>query len=295
MAMPEPVLAETQARFEARREPRSATEQKIAAAHTPQGSILDVDTPERVALRTRRVLRQPVVVDAIEATTGAFPGAGGPARDDLVLERIIGGNNLLGIAFLELGTAVARSVGRVIIRDRVQTLGFGTAFMISPRLALTNNHVLPDAQSARFSRMEFNFQNGVTGLPLAASQFALEPDAFFQTDRDLDFTVVAVARQSLTDGSSPQLPLSGFGFNRTFKDQGKILLGESINIIQHPEGHESTAAERTHRPFRRFPALPHRHVPGVLRVTALQQPVGNPRSPSFRSAGPKRRRSHPVR
>jgi endonuclease G len=259
MAMPEPVLAETQARFEARREPRSATEQKIAAAHTPQGSILDVDTPERVALRTRRVLRQPVVVDAIEATTGAFPGAGGPARDDLVLERIIGGNNLLGIAFLELGTAVARSVGRVIIRDRVQTLGFGTAFMISPRLALTNNHVLPDAQSARFSRMEFNFQNGVTGLPLAASQFALEPDAFFQTDRDLDFTVVAVARQSLTDGSSPQLPLSGFGFNRTFKDQGKILLGESINIIQHPEGHEKQIALQQNELIDRFDDFLHYH------------------------------------
>jgi hypothetical protein len=36
-------------------------------------------------------------------------------------ERIIGGNNLLGIAFLGLRTTVARSVGRVIILDRVQT------------------------------------------------------------------------------------------------------------------------------------------------------------------------------
>jgi endonuclease G len=259
MAMPEQVIAATRARFEARRGPRTATEQKIAAAHTPQGSILNVDTPERVALRTRRVLRQPVVVDALEATPGASPGTGSPVRDDLVLERIIGGNNLLGIAFLELGTTVARSVGRVIIRDRVQTRGFGTAVMISPRLALTNNHVLPDEQAARFSRMEFNFQNGVTGLPLTSSQFALEPDAFFQTDQDLDFTVVAIARQSLPDGNTLQLPLSGFGFNRTFKDQGKILLGESINIIQHPEGHEKQIALQQNELIDRFDDFLHYH------------------------------------
>jgi endonuclease G len=157
MAIPENVVTATQARFQARQGPRAGTEEKIAAAHTPQGSILNVDAPERVALRTRRVLRQPVVLDALNATAETSP-AGGPVRDDLVLERIIGGNNLLGIAFLELGTAVSRSVGRVIVRDRVQIRGFGTGFMISPRLALTNNHVLPDAQSARFSRLEFNFQ-----------------------------------------------------------------------------------------------------------------------------------------
>lgn len=264
MVIPEDVLTATQARFEAREVPRAGTEEKIAAARTPQGSILDVDAPERVELRSQRVLRQPVVMDALKATADTSPAAGSQVREhtgleDLVLERIIGGSNLLGIAFLELGTAVSRSVGRVIVRDRFQVRSFGTGFMISPRLALTNNHVLPDAQSARFSRLEFNFQNGISGLPLATSQFDLEPDTFFRTDAGLDVTVVAVAAKSRPDGSSAPVPLAGFGFNRTTKEQGKILLGESINIIQHPEGQEKQLALQQNELLDRFDQFLHYH------------------------------------
>ena len=72
--------------------------------------------------------------------------------------------------------------------------------MISPRLVLTNNHVLPDAETARFSRMEFNVQNGVDGHPLTTSEFDLQPDVFFRTDTALDFTLAAVAPQSRPNG-----------------------------------------------------------------------------------------------
>ncbi|WP_427117197.1 DNA/RNA non-specific endonuclease [Pseudarthrobacter scleromae] len=259
MVIPDDVLTATQARFQARKGPRRGTEEKIAEAHTPQGSILNVDAPERVELRSRRVMRQPMVMDALKATADTSPAARGQVRNELVLERIIGGNNLLGIAFLELGTAVARSVGRVIVRDRFQIRSFGTGFMISPRLALTNNHVLADAQSARFSRLEFNFQNGVSGLPLAASQFDLEPDTFFRTDSGLDVTVVAVAATSRPDGAGASVPLAGFGFNRTSKEQGKILLGESINIIQHPEGQEKQLALQQNELIDRFDQFLHYH------------------------------------
>ena len=259
MVIPEDVLAATQERFQAREVPRAGTEEKIAAAHTPQGSILDVDAPERVELRSRRVLRQPVVMDALKATADTSPAERGQVREDQLLERIIGGNNLLGIAFLELGTAVSRSVGRVIVRDRFQVRSFGTGFMISPRLALTNNHVLPDAESARFSRLEFNFQNGINGLPLATSQFDLEPDTFFRTDPGLDVTVVAVAAKSRPEGTAAPVPLAGFGFNRTTREQGKILLGESINIIQHPEGQEKQLALQQNELLDRFDQFLHYH------------------------------------
>ena len=259
MAIPDDVLTATQARFKARRGPRAGTEEKIAEAHTPQGSILNVDSTERVELRSRRVMRQPVVADALRATADTSPAALGQVRDEVVLERIIGGNNLLGIAFLELGTAVSRSVGRIIVRDRFQIRSFGTGFMISPRLALTNNHVLADAQSARFSRLEFNFQNGLSGLPLAASQFDLEPDTFFRTDAGLDVTVIAVAAASRPDGAGASVPLAGFGFNRTTREQGKILLGESINIIQHPEGQEKQLALQQNELIDRFDQFLHYH------------------------------------
>lgn len=259
MVIPEEVLTATQARFQSREGPRTGTEEKIAEAHTQQGSILNVDAPERVELRSRRVLRQPMVADALRATEDTSPGIRGKDLDDLVLERIIGGNNLLGIAFLELGMAVSRSVGRVIVRDRFQIRSFGTGFMISPRLAVTNNHVLPDAQSARFSRLEFNFQSGINGLPLATSQFDLEPDTFYRTDSGLDVTVVAVAVTSRPDGTTASLPLADFGFNRTSKDQGKILLGESINIIQHPEGQEKQLALQQNELIDRFDQFLHYH------------------------------------
>ncbi|MBA4102878.1 MAG: hypothetical protein C0488_11705, partial [Arthrobacter sp.] len=81
MVIPDDVLTATQARFQARKGPRAGTEEKIAEAHTPQGSILNVDAPERVELRSRRVMRQPVVRDALKATAETSPAARGQVRD----------------------------------------------------------------------------------------------------------------------------------------------------------------------------------------------------------------------
>jgi endonuclease G len=50
-----------------------------------------------------------------------------------------------------------------------------------------------------------------------------------------------VSEQSRADGGPPQ-PLARFGFNRISRDQGKILLGESINIVQHPDGRPKQVA-----------------------------------------------------
>ena len=55
------------------------------------------------------------------------------------------------------------------------------------------------------------------------------------------------------------MPLAGFGFNRTSKDQGKILLGESINIIQHPEGQEKQLALQQNELIDRFDQFLHYH------------------------------------
>lgn len=175
MAVPGDVITAAQTLCQARTGARTAPEQRIASEHAPELSTLNVETPERVLLRTRRVLRQPVVVDALEATAGTTP-ASGVARDDRVLEWIIGGNNLLGIAFLELGTSPntvwaessSASGLRAGARDRLHDF---------PAPDPDDNHVLPDDLSARFSRLEFNFQDGVSGLPPTTSQFGLEPDA----------------------------------------------------------------------------------------------------------------------
>ncbi|MFD1212962.1 DNA/RNA non-specific endonuclease, partial [Arthrobacter sp. GCM10027362] len=165
---------------------------------------------------------------------GGRPAPEPAAADGGLLERLIGGNNLLGVSFLETGVLAAQTVGRVHVRDRFAGRGFGTGFMVSPRLLLTNNHVLPDRETAAFSKLEFNYQNGADGLARTAYLFDLEPQVLFLTDAGLDFSVVAVGAFAHTDGG--RVAREQFGFNRTSRDQGKVLLGESINIIQHPEG-----------------------------------------------------------
>ncbi|MCG2621729.1 DNA/RNA non-specific endonuclease [Arthrobacter sp. I2-34] len=247
MIIPQYVLDATEARYRQHEQERAAVTAKIDAAKQPGGSILNVDDPERVAMRSRRILRDPAVRDAVSAAPESRPdesrtGAGGGAAvPDLLLERLIGGSNLLGVSFLETGNAVAQSVGRVHIRDRFAPRGFGTGFMVSPVLLLTNNHVLPDRETAGFSQLEFNFQNGSDGLARTPYLFSLEPQVLFLTDVDLDFSVVAVGSQAL-GGDGGRAPLARFGFNRAYQEQGKVLLGEFINIIQHPEGQPKQVA-----------------------------------------------------
>jgi V8-like Glu-specific endopeptidase len=258
MELSENVIAATEMRYRERETHRTGIQNKIRAISASGGSLLEVDDSQRVALRTHHVLRHPLVSKALDSITDGKPLESlGTVEANHLLERILGGNNLLDAAFLELGSAVAKSVARIQIRDQFRTIGFGTGFMISPRLILTNNHVLPDARTARLSRAEFNFQNGIDGRPHAISAFNLEPDTFFVTDVDLDFTVVAI--QSSTDDAEAELSLARFGYNRVTADQGKLLLGEPINIIQHPDGQPKQIALQQNELIDRLDHFIHYH------------------------------------
>ena len=134
--------------------------------------------------------------------------------------------------FMELALAVSRFTGRVHIRQRQgRTAGFGTGFMVSPRLLLTNNHVLPTPEFAAHSEIEFDFQNDRRGRPLPVVVYGLEPDVFFLTNEHLDYTLIA-ARPMSVSGKDLKL----YGWNRLDPEQGKALLGDALNIVQHPKG-----------------------------------------------------------
>lgn len=151
---------------------------------------------------------------------------------DLFQERVIGDRDFLGVEFLEMAAAVARFVGRVHIRTQPnRTSGYGTGFVVSPRLLLTNNHVLPSAEVARNSTVEFDYQRNRFGEPLPVVVCALEPDTFFITDKQLDFSLVAVSETSI---SGPRL--SKYTWVRLHPESGKALIGEALNVIQHPRG-----------------------------------------------------------
>src|SRR6185503_4783267 len=116
---------------------------------------------------------------------------------------------------------------------------YGTGFLISDRLLMTNHHVLRTFEEARASQAEFNYQMGREGRLESSVLFPLAPEDLFVTSPELDYTVVAIAPRSI-DGS----PLSDWGFTPLHAEEGKVVKGEYLNIIQHPNGEPKMLAVR---------------------------------------------------
>ena len=212
--------------------------QRIEAITT--GRLVMADEPIRIASRIERLSRyypgvRPVSPSALVANDPKAVEAAGA-----VLERIINTPDFVDVRYLEAGTRSSHPVGRVDIRDHAgRVVGFGTGSLVTSRLLLTNHHVLPDAQTAANSEIEFNFEDGIDGQPLQPRLFPLDPATFFLTDEGLDFALVAV-------GASPQ-ELAQFGFNRTISAEGKAIAGDFVTIVQHPEGQKKQVALRDNR------------------------------------------------
>jgi len=183
------------------------------------------DIPDRepealLSSAARRVAESPLV-PAVSIETANRP--------DIVLEKVINVNDFLEIRYLDAGTRAARAVGRITIRDeRERNVGYGTGSLVSPRLMLTNHHVLPDAATAKRSTVEFNYQDDVDGKPLHCKQLAFDPDTFFVADQARDFALVALVATAEE--------LAEFGFNPLIRAEGKAIVGEYVTIVQHPNG-----------------------------------------------------------
>lgn len=167
----------------------------------------------------------------IAATKGRLPDAPTEGGDTTVTplgqERMLGGqSDFLSIEFFEAGLIAARPVGRVRT-----PMSFGTGFLVGDNILLTNNHVLRTADIAEGSVLEMGAEENRFGPPQPIRSFAFDPDRFFVTHKDLDFTFVAVEPQS--DVGSP---LSEYGHHPMIVGEGKIRVGDSVNLIQHPAG-----------------------------------------------------------
>jgi endonuclease G len=156
------------------------------------------------------------------------------------VERITGQNDLLPISYFMEGMQCGQAVCRITIRDANKNpQGFGTGFLISPRLLITNHHVLPDGFAAQESLAEFNYQTDTQGVEQESIVFSLLPDELFYSNQQLDFSVVAVQAQSKTNRN-----LADFGHLRLNEQLGKVIVGEYLSIIQHPEGKTKQIAIR---------------------------------------------------
>jgi endonuclease G, mitochondrial len=163
--------------------------------------------------------------------------------DSPLVERVIGETrDFLSVEFIAQAQNAIRSVGRVVTRIGNGRVSYGTGFMVSPRLLMTNHHVLPSAEVAARSRIEFDFQRDLSGRGLAVQPFDLDPAAFFLADRDLDFALVAVNPRP-----SGARPLEWFGHQPLIGSEGKIMIGEPINIVQHPKGEMKQIVIRENR------------------------------------------------
>lgn len=238
MPVVENIIKNTERRYAQRHESRETAKEKLRS-----GEILQANSARRLEARLDHLKLNPGAVRAIVdkgLDVAAIPIAGrGAATDTIALERLIGTSDLVPVSFIELAFLVSKSVGRIaILTSAGQTLGYGTGFMISPKLIMTNNHVLSSASAAASSVVEFNYQIGLDGRLKAMESFSLAPEQFFLTDVDLDYTLVAVQPpQTSAD-------LAFLGWNRLIAEPGKAIIGEFLNIVQHPNGEPKQMALR---------------------------------------------------
>jgi endonuclease G len=194
--------------------------QKVARGGEPDWRSLD-----QKARYARRLERLGLLKDA-EAVIDEEVSGFNP------LERILGASQLTGIAFIEQAIIAARSVARIEIRGPGGRLsGYGSGVLVSPRLLMTNNHVLGGKSEAASSVAQFEHLTSAGGIAMDARSFRFRPDEFFVTEAALDFTLVAVEPVNANGDRS-----NTRGWCPLIRGSGKAVLGERVNIIQHPGG-----------------------------------------------------------
>ncbi len=196
-------------------------------------ALADGEKPRRVS-SDQWTARYPTLV----AQTGT------DERASTLLERLIGGNDLVGINYLEFGMACARSVCRVHLRDaNGATIGFGTGFLVAPGVLMTNHHVISSVDEARYAIAEFDYELDVRGEDKPVARFTLLADPAPVALQELDFCLVAVAPQS----ADRRRRIDEFGWLSLNGASGKGVVGEYLTIVQHPAGERKQVCVRENK------------------------------------------------
>src|SRR4051812_7385497 len=250
-------------------ERRAERQHRVELLADPAAGPAQADTLARVATRVDRLSRYvageappPVrtaasvtepaaVIDAAvkraasrlgEAGQAALHAPDATAAADRLLEAIVLTVDFVGVRYLEAGVRAARAVGRVdIFDDGGNPVGFGTGSMVSPRLLLTNNHVLEHPDMAQASQIEINFQIGLDGQRLQSVLFPFSSATVFLTHLDIDYALLPVG------ATADPAALAAFGHTPLIAAEGKAIVGDFVTIVQHPEGHEKQVALRENR------------------------------------------------
>ena len=137
--------------------------------------------------------------------------------------------DFLPVAFLEKGQQVQKAVARVVLPDGK----FGTGFLISPSLLITNNHVIGTPDLALKAKFEFNYQKNINNETQNIQTYFASPDFFYSSDKnDLDYTIVKLKNY----------PGKEFGFIPLLNESG---LSELISPDFNPESVSGNKADAT--------------------------------------------------
>jgi V8-like Glu-specific endopeptidase len=146
-----------------------------------------------------------------------------PMTAATVVEKVFGENTMRPISFLARGLEVSRSVMYIGVRAGGKRWS-GTGFLVAPSLAMTNHHVLSNADQLAGTTVKFNYQETFDGQDEPTQVYEAKVNGLFYANEELDCAVFEV------DGEPGQewdyLPLEPRNVER----------GQRINIIQHPYG-----------------------------------------------------------
>jgi V8-like Glu-specific endopeptidase len=148
------------------------------------------------------------------------------------LEKLMyGQSTLLPIGFLELGLERARPVTMLRLPDG----GAGTGFLVQNNVLITNNHVIPDPETARGTVALFNYEKDASGSSRETLIGGLDPDNGFLTSSSDptfhgDWTLIKVHGD--LNSAQGHIPLQHTETNSV----------QYVNIIQHPESQHKQLA-----------------------------------------------------
>jgi len=209
MQIPIDLLHKTEVRF-------PATDQQVAdiktKIRTEDGPTLD--GPVRAAQRKQMIAETaPDPVDAYE--------------------RYIGKNDLLPINYLSIGYMKSKAVGRLRYTDLSSNgMAMATGFLISPDLILTNHHVFQGKELFKDALIDFDYAYDDGGQEMPKIVYQINPEKFFYTFKDLDFSLVGIEAQDQTGTHTIQER----GYLILNPSVGKAGVGDSATIIQYPDG-----------------------------------------------------------
>jgi endonuclease G len=207
--------SEASARFAASGPERAHVLRQIKAGLKPQ----QIDSPTRV-----QHYRQHKRIDLVESV--GRPAANESAR--LAFEQVLNEPDFIPVRFLANGLERVRSVGCILANSS----RIGTGFMVTPRLLLTNAHVIETKGEAGMCSVEFGYEEAVGGGSQRSNVFTFETDFFITSDkRALDYTLLSVKPRSANGAK-----LSEYDYIELVPTVGKALRGQYLNIVQHPAG-----------------------------------------------------------